>query len=111
MQSRNDFALALDRYKTSTLGLPPDLPVELDDQLIRQFQLVAREATSVQDSIIALRDRVGQLPNEAAIDSIRPILADIFAVLEPARTPAQRHAGRPGSDGRGGTGTRTIDGR
>ena len=85
LQSRTDYALALDRYKTTTLGLPPDVPVELDDQLIRQFQLVAREATSVQDSIIALRDRVGQLPNDAAIDSIRPILDDIFAILKPAQ--------------------------
>ncbi len=81
LQSRNEFALALDRYKTLTLGLPPDVPVELDDQLIRQFQLVAREATAVQDSIIALRDRVGQLPNDATIDSIRPILDDIFALF------------------------------
>ena len=85
LQSRTDYALALDRYKTTTLGLPPDVPVALDDQLIRQFQLVAREATSVQDSIIALRDRVGQLPNDATIDSIRPILDDIFAILKPAQ--------------------------
>ncbi|MHB0959320.1 MAG: TolC family protein [Pirellulaceae bacterium] len=82
LQSRNDFALALDRYKTLTLGLPPDVPVELDDQLIRQFQLVAREATAVQDSIIALRDRVGQLPNDATIDLLRPILDDFFAMLK-----------------------------
>jgi hypothetical protein len=54
LQIHNSFELSLDGYKTGTLGLPPDLPIELDDSLIRQFQLVAREATAVEDAIVAL---------------------------------------------------------
>lgn len=59
--SRNGLELALDRYKTSTLGLPPDLVVELDKSLIQQFQLVPREATIIQDSLLELQKRVGDV--------------------------------------------------
>ncbi|MHC4119264.1 MAG: TolC family protein [Planctomycetota bacterium] len=86
LQTRNSFELSLDRYKTDTLGLPPDLPVELEDSLIRQFQLVAREATAVQDSIAELQDRVGDLPDDAGIESIREVLEDALKLIEPIRT-------------------------
>ncbi len=43
---RNSLELALDRFKTGTLGLPPDMPIKLDDGLIRQFQLVPEEANA-----------------------------------------------------------------
>ena len=59
--NRNAFELSRDFYKTGTLGLPPDLPIELDDSLIHQFQLVAPEATTVHDSIVELLDRVGKM--------------------------------------------------
>jgi hypothetical protein len=85
LQLRNDFLRALDGYKTSTLGLPPDLPVDLDDQLIQQFQLVDRDATALQDAIAALQDRVGQLPNDAPADAIQKIQNDVFKLLEPLR--------------------------
>ncbi len=85
LQNRNGFELSLDRYKTGTLGLPPDLPIELDDSLIRQFQFVAREATVVQDSIAELQDRVGELPDDAGVEPIRQVLTDAFKLVEPIR--------------------------
>ncbi len=85
LQNRTAFELSLDRYKAGTLGLPPDLPTELDDGLIRQFQFVAREATAVQDSIVALQDRVGQLPDDASVETIRQVLTDVFKSVEPVR--------------------------
>jgi outer membrane protein TolC len=103
--TRNSFDLALDRYKTDTLGLPPDLAIELDDSLIRQFQFVAREATSSQDSIVELQgrvgriaelqdlvakiadlqDRLGQLPDEERVEPILQFLGDVFRVVEAVR--------------------------
>ena len=83
LQTRNSFELSLDRYKTSTLGLPPDLPIELDDTLIRQFQLVAPEATEVQDSIATLQVRVGELPADVGVEPIRQILTVGFQLFEP----------------------------
>ena len=85
LQIKNSFELALDYYKTNTLGLPPDLPIELDDSMIRQFQLVAREATAVEDAIVALQDRVGKLTDDAGIESVSQILADASTLVESAR--------------------------
>ncbi len=84
LQNRNGFELSLERYKTGTLGLPPDLPTELDDSLIRQFQLVAPEATAVQDAIAELQDRVGELPDDAGVAAIDQVLVDLSEVVEPA---------------------------
>ncbi len=81
----NSYELALDRYKTGTLGLPPDLPIVLDDSLIRQFQLVAPEATAVEDGIVALQDRVGLLSNDAGSESIGQILADAAVLVKAVR--------------------------
>ena len=108
----NALELALDHFKTSTLGLPANLPVKLDDSLIRQFQLVPPEATAIQDSIAEfqrrvgkiaelldlvsniaelqdrvgeLPDRVGELPDDAGVDLIRQFLTDVFGLVETVR--------------------------
>jgi len=85
LQIHNSFELALDYYKTGTLGLPPDLPIELDDSLIRQFQLVAREATAVEDAIVELQDCVGELSDDLGVEPIRQVLKDAFELIEPVR--------------------------
>jgi len=85
LQIRNNYELALDRYKTGTLGLPPDLPIELDDSLIRQFQLVARKATAVEDAVVALQDRVGKLSGDVGVASVGQVLTDASTLVESAR--------------------------
>jgi len=92
LQIHNSYELSLDRYKTGTLGLPPDLPIELDDSLIRQFQLVAREATAVEDAIVALQDQVGALSDyegtlrtEVNVEAIRQILTHTSQLVEPVQ--------------------------
>ena len=75
LQTRNAYEFSLERFKTRTLGLPPSLSMELDDRLIRQFQLVAPEATKVQDSIAKMQDRIGNIPNGANLKSVRDALA------------------------------------
>jgi hypothetical protein len=85
LQKRNSLELSLDSYKTSTLGLSPDLPIELDDSLIQQFQLVARAATAVQDTIVDLQDRVGELPEDATVETIGEVLSSAGKLVEPIR--------------------------
>ena len=85
LQTDNTFQNSLDGYKTGTLGLPPDLPVELDDSLIRQFQLVSREAAALGDSIVELQVRLGELPDDVGVEPIRQILTDAFTLIEPVR--------------------------
>jgi len=81
----NVFQDSLDGYKMGTLGLPPDLPIELDDSLIRQFQLVSREATAIEDSIIELQLRLGELPVDVGVEPIRQILTEASELVEPVR--------------------------
>ena len=83
LQSRNNYLRALDQYKTNTLGLPPDLLVDLDDNLIKKFQLVDRKATELQDSIAVLQDRIGELPQDVDLKTIQEIQAEVFELLEP----------------------------
>ncbi|MBL7039660.1 MAG: hypothetical protein ISR77_13575 [Pirellulaceae bacterium] len=81
----NLFQELLDGYKMGTLGLPPDLPIELDDSLIRQFQLVSREATAIEDSIIELQVRLGDLPVDVGVEPIRQILTEASELVDPVR--------------------------
>ncbi len=92
LQIRNGYELSLDFYKTGTLGLPPDMPIDLDDSLIHQFQLVASEATAIEDAIVALQDRVGVLSDSdgilrgnVGVESILQILMDASQLIEPVQ--------------------------
>lgn len=92
LEIHSDFELSLDTYKTDTLGLPPDLPIKLDESLIHQFQLVASEATVIEESIHKLLDRAGELSGDArrlqadvSVDTIRQILTDTVQLVESVR--------------------------
>lgn len=65
LTTRNNYERALDTFKISTLGLPPNVPVELDDSLIEQFQLVDRSASAIQDSVAELFLDVGSAADAA----------------------------------------------
>jgi outer membrane protein TolC len=77
LQSQNNLELALDQYKTGTLGLPPDVDVSLDDSFIEQFQFVARTGTNVQNAILAAQDNVGLLPENIDVEDLQPTLTEL----------------------------------
>ena len=77
LQSQNNLELALDQYKTGTLGLPPDVDISLDDSFIEQFQFVARTGTNVQDAILAAQDNVGLLPENIDLEDLQPTLTEL----------------------------------
>jgi hypothetical protein len=81
LQIHDSYELSLDDYKTGTLGLPPDLSLELDDSLIRQFKLVAREATAVEDAIVQLQERVGEVSDDVGIDAIGQVLTEAVTLV------------------------------
>ena len=47
LDQENLLQLAVDNYKTRTLGLPPDLPVDIDETLVEGFQLIPIEANPI----------------------------------------------------------------
>ncbi|MBB76468.1 MAG: hypothetical protein CMJ75_18340 [Planctomycetaceae bacterium] len=80
------FEAQIDRYITFTLGLPPNLSVQLDDTLIQQFQLVSNESTLLQDSINTLRDQLGGLPDDTNAAAVEMILAGAEQLAGPIQT-------------------------
>jgi hypothetical protein len=60
LQAENSLTFSIESYVTGTLGLPPDLPVTLDDSLIRQFQLIDPQTTDVQNAIADFQRALGE---------------------------------------------------
>ena len=51
----------MDNYKTGTLGLPADLPVDVDETLVAGFQLIPIEANPILESLLELQARIGDI--------------------------------------------------
>lgn len=74
LQARNQLTNSQETFKTGTLGLPPDLPMTLDDSLIQQFQFVDPLATDLQNRIGDLQDELGSMPDDADSDVLLDML-------------------------------------
>lgn len=61
LDQTNALKLAVDSFKTDTLGLPSDLPVEVDEALVNQFQLIPRESSPVLSTLLDLQRRIGDI--------------------------------------------------
>lgn len=74
LQARNGLQNQLDGFKTGTLGLPPDLPIVLDESLIEPFQFLNREIANIQTDLGTLVDRFGELETVPSVDELRATL-------------------------------------
>ena len=84
--SKNSLELAIENYKTGTLGLPPDLPVELDRSMISQFQLLPPEANEILEPLFELQARVGDLAELADLIGDAAELQDQIGVFRTEMT-------------------------
>jgi hypothetical protein len=64
LQQQVTFQTQLDTFKVSQLAFPPDVDVEIDDTMLRQFEFVDRKTIAVQRLIDDFVDVVGELPTE-----------------------------------------------
>ncbi|MDA1016366.1 MAG: hypothetical protein O3A00_18145, partial [Planctomycetota bacterium] len=62
LQAKNGLASALDSFKRNSIGLPPNMPIDLDDSMIQQFQLIDPDMSLAQGRITSFIDEFGQLP-------------------------------------------------
>lgn len=62
--ARDNLESQLDSYKTGVLGLPPNLPVELDDTLIHPFQFISPDMIGLQNRLSDFLDQFGLQPPE-----------------------------------------------
>ena len=68
LQAENGLQNGLEGYKTGILGLPPHLPIKLDDSLIQPFQLIDARTTELQNTIEDLQDVVGSLTLDTVVE-------------------------------------------
>jgi hypothetical protein len=69
LQTKLNFQRALDVYKVSSLGLPPQLEVTIDDPLLQDFDLLDSQMLPLQTKVNLLRDQAGFVLTELADNS------------------------------------------
>ena len=79
LQARNGLQASLDSFKRGTLGLPPNLPVELDESYIEPFQLIDSETSAVQMDLDSMVVEFGNLPPSPEVEQLRSFLDRIAA--------------------------------
>ena len=100
LQSQNSFQATLDNFKVNTMGLPPDLPVTLDDSLIRQFQFLDPRATAIGRSVVQLRSAVGSLPAQPSPEQLKTAVAGARDIEQKLDTHFRAHRRRLQDAGR-----------
>ncbi len=89
LQARNGFDNAIENYLTGTLGLPPDIRVKLDDQLIRQFQFIDLRTTAAQSALEDLQDQLGEVVSEASDSAVTEVFTAANAGLSRVEAVAE----------------------
>ncbi len=74
LQAENSLEDSLDGYKTGNLGMPPDLPIVLDDGFIQQFQLIDPTMSELQGRLSSFMETFGNEPAEPELEALREAL-------------------------------------
>ena len=82
LQARAGLQIGQFNYVRSVIGLPPDFPVELDDDFIDPFQLIDPDITGLQNRITELQDQLGSLAADPAPAALTPALVSGKQLLE-----------------------------
>lgn len=93
LQLENSYASRLDSFKM-TLGLPPDLDMEIRDELLKEFELIDPRLTALQDNVnsllASLRNDKKNDPNDPL--PINPLPVDFLDRLEELIEPVRGQA-------------------
>ncbi len=81
LDQTNSLQFAIDNYKTQILGLPSDLPIDLDEELVQQFQLFPIESTSLLESLLELQNRIGEIGELSDLAARVELLDEQLATL------------------------------
>jgi outer membrane protein TolC len=100
IQARTNYQNQLDAYKL-LLGLPPDLPIELDDSTLRPFELVSPALQAHQEKVSEFTNTVSRRDPPAAVEVLRSeygaligLTATAEALAREVQAEAQRLAER-----------------
>lgn len=70
LQSEINVVNSLETFKRTILGLPPDLPMELDDSMIRQFEFIEPKMNDLYGEMEDYADELGNLPDEPSPQNV-----------------------------------------
>ena len=79
LTARNQFESALDQFKAQTLGLPPHVPIELNDSLIKQFQFIDPDLGAAQDTLSQILSDLGDLKSKRPVSDLEAMADRIAA--------------------------------
>ncbi|MEM6692014.1 MAG: hypothetical protein AAF664_21475, partial [Planctomycetota bacterium] len=77
----NGLELAQDNYLTQILGLPPNLPIDLDESLIEQFQLIPVETAELAGQLLDFQSRIGNIGELTSLSTRIGILQEALPAL------------------------------
>lgn len=84
LQSEIGLENQLDTFKRTTLGLPPDLPMVLDNRMIQQFQFIDRRMTDAQNRLADYRQRVGNIAGEPTREQLEQAVNQLATLQQQA---------------------------
>jgi hypothetical protein len=79
IRARNGFANSVDTFLRSTIGLPPDVQVELDDSMIRQFQFIDPASEGVKDDLMSFVTGLSNLPDPPPAEAVSQAVQELSA--------------------------------
>jgi hypothetical protein len=82
LTARVSFANQLDNFKVDILTLPPDLPIMLDDTMIRQFRLIDPATQALQNKAEDFVSLLGDLPLEPTQQEVAQSLHVLSTLVE-----------------------------
>ncbi|HEX3872290.1 MAG TPA: hypothetical protein VHV77_17715 [Pirellulales bacterium] len=74
------FGFALDTFKIGTLGLPPDLPIELDDSIIEQFRFLDPRTRAVANHFDDFIEQLTSEEGDPSIERLRQACDELQAL-------------------------------
>lgn len=79
LTARNQLETQLDQFKVQTLGLPPHVPIELNDSLIKQFQFIDPDLGAAQDTLSQILSDLGDLKSTRPVSDLEAMADRIAA--------------------------------
>ncbi len=85
LQSQIGLENQFDTFKRTTLGLPPDLPMVLDNRMIQQFQFIDRRMTDAQNRLAEFRQQVGGIAGEPSREQLEQAVNGLAKLQQQAQ--------------------------
>jgi len=72
---------AIEQYQTNELGLPPNLPIDIDKSLVEDFTFITDESLAVEDQVLAARETIANLQEPITQEILQPVLTELEAII------------------------------